>query len=1173
MRIWFFAVTFVLLFGVNVSIASSAPPPGFQSTQVVASGLQGPTGFGIAPDGRIFILERTGKIHVYKNNQLLAQPFTELPSAATGDRGLTGIAFDPDFDSNKYVYFYYTGQDLINRLVRFNASTDIGTDMTVIYETQSPSFELHIGGTIAFGPDGKLYISIGDNGVSTNAQDLSNPHGKILRINKDGTIPTDNPFFNQSGVRKEIWAYGFRNPFRFQFDNATGKIFVGEVGDATWEEVNLVEKGANYGWPNCEGICNNPMYTDPIYTYNHDGQSSAVVVGPVYRGAMFPSEYQGKVFIGDYARGFMRTLQDVDGEYQVQDFDTTAGSVVDMKEAGDGSIYYITYIPGRLYRLTYSTDSSVPVAVATSDITGGTEPLTVQFSSDGSSDPDGDSLQFLWNFGDGTTSTEANPSKTYIQKGSYTVELTVSDGENISTATPIIIQVGIPPTIHIGTPSNESTYKAGDTIFYSASATDSAGFDLHDGNFTTEVIFHHGDHIHPFLGPLAGHKSGEFQIPRSGEPDVDQWYEIKISVKDANGLTSTESVFIYPEVVNITLHSSSGGFDVLLNGVRHTTPYTFPSVKGYEHILSVPVIQTWQGEEYQFHHWNDGGRTQHTIQTPTENTTYVAFFEKTPFFIGRYYTGREFGSGVVLVREDRTINFNWGFGSPVPSFPEDQFSVRWTKQQHFSAGRYVFSTITDDGVRLYINGNLVIDEWHNQSPTRHNKIINLEEGEYEIVMEYFEDGGGAMAAFEYELALDQSVGSPSFSYLSEYWNYDPGTFPVVPNREADLRTSNGEIYFNWGAGSPSESINPDHFIARFSGTKTFAEGTYRFSVTADDGFRLIIDGETVLDKWIDQAPSTYTVNKHLELGSHEIVIEYYEKTGGAVMEFSYGQVADEEPPQDGQGLIAEYFDNADFTGTSVKKIDPVVDFNWGAGSPDESLDSDSFSARWTGTLEVPVSGDYTFYTVADDGVRLWINEVLVIDQWHDSAPNEYFSPPITLTTGNRYEITMEYYENGGGATAKLLWSGPNITKQVIPLDYLFPGELPLEPQEGFIGEFWTFSGSPVIPETPPILTRTDSTVNFNWRGESPDPVLPADFFVARWTKQEVFEAGNYQFKVTADDGVRIYIDGELLLDQWNDQPPTTYTIEKIMSEGMHEVIIEYYEKTGGAVCEVQYNKI
>jgi glucose/arabinose dehydrogenase len=187
----------VLLLGsglMSAPRATASGPPDFQTSLVIGDGLDGPSGFEIAPDGRIPVLEGAGKIKVVKNGQLLPTPFAELPAEVTGDRGLIGIAFDPNYGvSNHFAYLYYTGSDLLNHVVRFSAAEDVAPEAPLeLFRTSSPSQLLHVGGSIRFRPDGKLYFAVGDNGQGHNAKDLRNPHGKILRINKD-TYSADVP--------------------------------------------------------------------------------------------------------------------------------------------------------------------------------------------------------------------------------------------------------------------------------------------------------------------------------------------------------------------------------------------------------------------------------------------------------------------------------------------------------------------------------------------------------------------------------------------------------------------------------------------------------------------------------------------------------------------------------------------------------------------------------------------------------------------------------------------------------------------------------------------------------------------------------------------------------------------------------------------------------------------
>ena len=1133
--------------------SAAAPPSDFQTSLVVGDGLDSPSGFELAPDGRIFVLERTGKIKIIKNGQLLPKPFADLPSEATGDRGLIGIAFDPDFgDTNNYVYFYYTGHDLLNHLVRYDASEDVGTEGPYsLFQTQSPSQLLHVGGSIAFGPDGKLYFAIGDNGVPENAQNLANPHGKILRINRDGSIPTDNPFYGQPGKLGAIWAYGFRNPWRFQFDRATGDLYGADVGDFSWEELNRIVKGGNYGWPLHEGACtaNCAGFTDPIHTYPHDGHSASVTGGPVYRGTMFPPEYRGSLFFGDYAQGFIkRASLDANGSVTaVHDFDDTAGSVVDMKVAPDGSLYYLNYYPGALYHVVYNTTSHVPVANATAEVTRGVEPLTVHFSSSGSLDPDGDTLSYLWDFGDGTTSSDSDPLKTFARKGVYTVHLTVSAGPDQTPARPVVVQVGIPPTLTVATPTDGMLYNAGDTITYNAFASDAAGFDLNDADIKTVVRLHHGTHYHPFAGPLTG-RAGSFTIPTTGEASADTSYEITVTATDGNGLATSKTVTVRPRKASITLATSPPGLGLTLDGVPVTAPYGFDGVVGFRRELSAPATATAaDGTPLQFAGWSDGRTIRHTITTPAADTTYTAKYRPSTSFAGMYFANTSFAGAPVLTRQDPRIDFDWGGGAPDPSMPDNQFSVRWTKTQWFGAGRYRFTTVTDDGVRLFIDNKRVIDQWQGQAGAENSYVTDLGEGNHTIKMEYFEGGGSALAMLTWDSTPDQT----DESYHAQYWNLPSGNNDI-PGGSPAVTREEPAIDHDWESGSPAPAIGDNRFAARWTRTLNLAPGQYRFTTTTDDGVRLLIDGVRVIDHWVDQGPTTYTVDLPMDGGPHTLVMEYYENGGGASARMTYTQFAD---LPESSAYHAEYWNTPDNDASPVMPTRPAdlvredasVDFEWYDGSPAPEITPDRFMARWTRT-DVLSAGVYRFTGAADDGIRVYVDGTPVIDKWQ--LQNATFSVDKVLSSGS-HAIRIEYFEHGSGARAIVDYQRVG---DVVPAD------------DGYRAEYFDnqqLTGAPA-------LTRQDAAIDFDWGGGSPGDGVPVDHFSARWSKTAVLAAGAYAFTVTSDDGVRLYVDGALVLDKWTIQGPTTYTVTRQLADGTHEIVLEYFESGGGAMAKFTF---
>ena len=297
-----------------------------------------------APDGRLFVCEQDGTLRVIKDGALLSTPFLTLSVSGSGERGLLGVAFDPQFAANQFVYLYYTATspNTHNRVSRFTASGDVavpGSEL-ILLDLEPLGATNHNGGGIHFGTDGKLYVAVGENAEPSNAQTLSNRLGKILRINADGSIPEDNPFYTvASGVNRSIWALGLRNPFTFAVQPLSGKIFINDVGQNTWEEINLGEAGANYGWPATEGPTPNPQFDSPVHAYTHS--DGCAIAGGAFHSLLkpqFPFKYWGGYFFADLCAGWIRLLR---SNGATEDFASGISQPVDLQVAPDGSLYYL----------------------------------------------------------------------------------------------------------------------------------------------------------------------------------------------------------------------------------------------------------------------------------------------------------------------------------------------------------------------------------------------------------------------------------------------------------------------------------------------------------------------------------------------------------------------------------------------------------------------------------------------------------------------------------------------------------------------------------------------------------------------------------------------------------------------------------------------------------------
>jgi glucose/arabinose dehydrogenase len=341
----------------------------------VAGGLDMPVGITHAGDDRLFIVLQRGQIVILRDGAIEAQPFLDIRSSVLccGERGLLGLAFPPDHAETGYFFVHYSDRVGDTMISRFRVMpgdpdrADPASEITVLTATQP--LPNHNGGQIEFGPDGMLWIALGDGGGTgdplDNAQSLDTPLGKILRIDVGElpyTIPPDNPFVGQEGARAEIWSYGWRNPWRFSFDRATGDLYVGDVGQHLFEEISLERAGAagggNYGWRLMEGLhcfnppsnCNDGSLILPIIEYGRAGGNCSVTGGYVYRGSRIPG-LEGKYLFSDFCSGIVWTAEERGGEWAVETLFQSGLLVSTLGEDSGGEIYIADH-RGGIYKIS-----------------------------------------------------------------------------------------------------------------------------------------------------------------------------------------------------------------------------------------------------------------------------------------------------------------------------------------------------------------------------------------------------------------------------------------------------------------------------------------------------------------------------------------------------------------------------------------------------------------------------------------------------------------------------------------------------------------------------------------------------------------------------------------------------------------------------------------------------
>lgn len=626
-----------------------ALPTGFQSETLVI-GLAKPVYLQQLPDGRFLVMKKNGAIDIFDPtiaSPIQASQYLQLFSVEIGgERGLTSMAIDPDFEQNGYLYIYYShqasGKMRISRFTHTGNSADSASELMIWQDSDNwPNGSgYHYGGGLGFGPDGKLYLTIGDQGQSTDAQQLDHARGKIIRINKDGSIPADNPYVDgPGGALDEIWAIGLRNPYRAHWDLQDDRLYIGEVGTnnpaTSREDIHVGRHGANFGWPDCEGQCANPAYDDPIYDYPHamsGNLGGAVTVGFVYRydqipsaHSHFPPAYDGVLFFADYNSGWIKYLTfNPDGTVvAANDFADNLGAPVHLVQGQDRALYYVDYQGGKVGRIRYDSGNDVPIIQsATVDVTTGQQPLFANFSAV-AMDANNDPLTYTWHFGDGEQAGGAQVSHTYAANGVYDAYVVVSDGEAQIASDPLTMQVGSAPAVTIDMPLNGAAFRAGDWIDFSATVFD-PDETVPAANYKWEVVFLHNTHTHPFISEYIG-ASGQFFIDTSGHDyQSNTSYDVRLEVTDSDGLVGSDNVIVVPDKVDLSFSTQPAGIPVYIDGIPNETPFSYDTLIGFNHVIAVPLSQCVAGTWYFFDNWSDGGLATHSINVPNSNAGFTA---------------------------------------------------------------------------------------------------------------------------------------------------------------------------------------------------------------------------------------------------------------------------------------------------------------------------------------------------------------------------------------------------------------------------------------------------------------------------------------------------------------------------------------------------------------------
>lgn len=609
-------------------------PTGFSIVEVVGD-IENVSCFTFVDEDNILIAKQSGEIYLLSEGVLSNEPIVEIPTIITsvgGDKGLVGIKMDPDYPASPYVYVTYTVESAVyNRISRFQyVDSDIElSSEEVLLELQPIPNRWHTGGAIVIDDEGYLFSSTGDNSSPGRAQLMNFTHGKVVRINKDGSVPTDNPFYVGDGNPEDIiWTMGLRNPYTMAIHKPTNTIFVNDVGQHAWEEINDTSIGGrNFGWPAEEGYnSDGSIYDPPSYAYGHteddsDRLGSAITGGDFYDpdDPKYPEEYIGKYFFLEFDKGWINYVDPIiDGHDHIHDLTSsreTFGTEIPrggiyLITSPDGYLYFFNRVESTLNKILYYDGDEPLVSEHQEDVTTMIGERT-RFDITAVGAPE---LIYDW-YKDGELidrSVNINiysfPNTQVTRAGTYQVKVSNSFGEVWSNEwTLTVIPFNEAPEITIISPEPTLTYQAGDVIAFEATATDTEEGALPPENFEWYLNFHHDDHIHDGPPIAIDVSNGNFTIPDVGETSSNVFFEFVARVHDNINQESESSVSIYPEISSVSFVTSPPDLEVTIDGPRYQTPIVEDFVERLKLPVGAPPYQTLPGVGaiYRLSHWSE----------------------------------------------------------------------------------------------------------------------------------------------------------------------------------------------------------------------------------------------------------------------------------------------------------------------------------------------------------------------------------------------------------------------------------------------------------------------------------------------------------------------------------------------------------------------------------------